>query len=96
MMGPRKVDQAALFYEFSLDGRRGLPGRLPIGRHRLHKLNRQRVVSLAVMPFVHPKPSRSFVQRCLTKNDGTRNTGLTMSQQKPNGLVSLGRWTAKA
>ncbi len=55
MMGPRKVDQAALFYEFSLDGRRGLPGRLPIGRHRLHKLNRQRVVSLALMPFVHPK-----------------------------------------
>ena len=24
------------------------------------------------------------------------NTDLTMSQQKPNGLVSLGRWTAKA
>jgi hypothetical protein len=24
------------------------------------------------------------------------NTGLTMSQQKPNGLLSLGRWTAKA
>jgi len=23
-------------------------------------------------------------------------TGLTMSQQKPNGLLSLGRWTAKA
>ena len=24
------------------------------------------------------------------------NTGLTMSQQKPSGLLSLGRWTAKA
>src|ERR1700720_3704780 len=24
------------------------------------------------------------------------NTGLTMSQQRPSGLLSLGRWTAKA
>jgi hypothetical protein len=26
----------------------------------------------------------------------SENTGLTMSQQKPSGLLSLGRWTAKA
>ncbi|WP_347882348.1 hypothetical protein [Bradyrhizobium sp. SSUT18] len=25
-----------------------------------------------------------------------QNTGLTISQQKANGLLSLGRWTAKA
>jgi hypothetical protein len=24
------------------------------------------------------------------------NSGLTISQQKPEGLLSLGRWTAKA
>jgi hypothetical protein len=24
------------------------------------------------------------------------NAGLTMSQQKPNGMLSLGRWSAKA
>jgi hypothetical protein len=37
------------------------------------------------------------VRDCVARCDKTPpNTGLTMSQQKPSGLLSLGRWTAKA
>ena len=32
----------------------------------------------------------------IARYSGNENTDLTMSQQKPNGLLSLGRWTAKA
>jgi hypothetical protein len=37
------------------------------------------------------------VRDCQARCDKTPpNTGLTMSQRKPNGLLSLGRWTVKA
>jgi hypothetical protein len=47
-----------------------------------------------------PRPSRQ--QRTYTmalepsSYENAGNTGLTMSQQKTNGLLSLGRWTAEA
>ena len=34
--------------------------------------------------------------KLLVVDNAFANTGLTMSQQKPSGLLSLGRWTAKA
>ncbi|WP_167558565.1 hypothetical protein [Bradyrhizobium canariense] len=35
-------------------------------------------------------------QGAVSSYESAGNTDLTMSQQKPNGLLSLGRWTAKA
>jgi hypothetical protein len=32
----------------------------------------------------------------MSSYESAENTGLPMSQQKPSGLLSLGRWTAKA
>lgn len=50
-------------------------------------------VSKSSAPFCRRRPGHPDVLYNCVQSE---NTGLTMSQQKPNGLLSLGRWTAKA